>query len=509
MAKPPRADPNSTSDDEPSDDGAPSFAWEFVSDDHRGNSPVATPRPSSPVPIADPRAAGSRAGSDSGQARQDGQQQESGKRPQPSNSKRPGNRSAATRGTIGSARANYIRDQLDRALDLWWAAGEIPPLALLRDGLLMLEAGGAASESQRTLLLRAALAYDRGIQTALHHQVDVERVAMVLAEATVEWELPIAPERLLPILAGDEQLHRLVVAELERGRVLLTGAPRRRAEAALELLPRPFSRVRTPAPPPPTRVMPVTRWRPFRQLILILLLLTFLGFLFWRQRQSTPADMVPMPAAAYLLAAANEDQAVAGQVYLDAFFMDRFEVTNQDYRRCVERGACAWPVRTASATHNDYFTDPAFDEYPVVNVTQPMAASYCLWQNKRLPTAGEWQAAASVAPTTGQPFRFPWGETFEAQRTNSASTGFGDTVEVGSFRPGGESPSGAADMAGNVAEWTSTLTPEGAGAEVRAVVKGGSYASSAEAVAAAAEMQVVVGSAMPQLGFRCARTISR
>jgi formylglycine-generating enzyme required for sulfatase activity len=134
-----------------------------------------------------------------------------------------------------------------------------------------------------------------------------------------------------------------------------------------------------------------------------------------------------------------------------------------------------------------------------------MAASYCSWVDKRLPSVGEWQAAASVSPITGQPFRYPWGERFEAQRTNSASTGLGDTVMVGSFRPGGDSPSGAADMAGNVAEWSATLVP-GPDEKVQAIVKGGSFASQDVALSVGAEVQIDVSSALPELGFRCART---
>jgi formylglycine-generating enzyme required for sulfatase activity len=193
---------------------------------------------------------------------------------------------------------------------------------------------------------------------------------------------------------------------------------------------------------------------------------------------------------------------------LEGFFIDRFEVTNRDYRTCIERGACVWPVQTSSATRVDYFTDPAFDRYPVVNVTQAMAASYCTWQGKRLPSTAEWQAGASVAPTTGQQFRFPWGERFDPQRANSDSTGSGDTMVVGSFRPGGDSPSGASDMAGNVAEWTATLVPGLDPLNVYAVVKGGSFASAADALASGAEMHVEVGSATPEVGFRCARTRS-
>ena len=92
---------------------------------------------------------------------------------------------------------------------------------------------------------------------------------------------------------------------------------------------------------------------------------------------------------------------------------------------------------------------------------------------------------------------------------------------MGSFRPAGDSPTGAADMAGNVAEWTATLVPETqAGqaqapeieataieaAKLEAVVKGGAYASPAHELIVGAESHVEVGAARPELGFRCARS---
>jgi formylglycine-generating enzyme required for sulfatase activity len=192
-------------------------------------------------------------------------------------------------------------------------------------------------------------------------------------------------------------------------------------------------------------------------------------------------------------------------VSLGAFLIDRFEVTNWQYRRCVERGQCAWPLQVHSATRRDYFTNPAFDSFPVVNVSQTMAATYCAAQGKRLPSAVEWQAAASVSPITGQAFLYPWGATFDAQRTNSAEGGRGDSVVVGSFQPGGDAPSGAADMAGNVAEWTVTLVPIAEGGEM-AVVKGGSFAQHASQLVVGAVRQLAPDEASPQIGFRCART---
>ena len=425
-----------------------------------------------------------------------------------------------TSGEYGSARANYVRDQLNRALDRWWAFGELPPLALLRDGLLLLEAGGSATESQRTLLLRAALAYGKGVQTALRHQSDPERVALVLVEALLDWSPPLSLRNINPILKGNKDVREALVVELERSLVLLTVETKRRAQVVYdELMQAPIPGRDVQQPLTATLITKTQRW--LRQLILILLLLAITGFVFWQQRQSTPDDMVEIPMGNYLLLSAEGSLVGSTSMRLDAFFIDRFEVTNRAYRTCVEDGPCPWPVSSNSATHANYFSDPAFNEYPVINVTQPMAALYCSWQEKRLPSAGEWQVAASAAPATNQVFRFPWGQTFDPQRTNSESTHFGDTIAVGSFRPAGDSPTGAADMAGNVAEWTATLVPETqAGqaqapeieatdieaAKLEAVVKGGAYASPAHELIVGAESHVEVGAARPELGFRCARS---
>jgi formylglycine-generating enzyme required for sulfatase activity len=356
--------------------------------------------------------------------------------------------------------------------------------------------------------------------------VDVERVALVLSEALVEWQPPILPEELDAILGPRVDVRAALVTELQQSRLLLTGEPHRRAQMALAVfagaesshLGRESHRVSAfEATPYPAR-----RW--LRKVLLVLLLIALLGFVFWQQRQVLPIGMVAVPDGSYFLPRAGETLAEVESVYIGAFAIDQFEVTNRSYRICVERGACSWPVDPGSTTRVNYFTDPAFNEFPVVNVTQPMAARYCAWQDKRLPTAAEWQVAASLAPATNQLFRFPWGQSFDPQRTNSSTTEFGDTIVVGSFRPAGDSPVGAADMSGNVAEWTATVAPmsqssfvaetppavetpqmEGSeGAKSEAVVKGGSFASGVELLTAGSEMYVEIETAMPELGFRCA-----
>ena len=503
MSQPKRGRKTPDPEHEPFDEGGTSFAWEFVNDERVGQPSSAIPhaglpgKPKAPSHSGDP---GSRPAP-----------QATAGAPPPSSPRavapvRPA-AAAQKRSPVGAAKENYVQEQLDRALDRWWALGELPPLPLLRDALLMMEAGGSASESQRTLILRAALAYGRGVVTALRLQVDAERVALVLAEALVEWEVPIEAERIVVIVGGNAPLLTYLQGELERRRVLLTGESRRRAQRALELLSSEGDSAGTMLPttnlPMPLVPTAPVRRRRMRQILLILLLLALVSFVFWQQRQQTPTGMIAMPAAAYALLGAAEDS-VPQSAQLDAFFIDRFEVTNRDYRSCVEQGACQWPLDRNGATRVDYFTNPAFDGYPVVNISQPMAATFCAWQGKRLPTAGEWQAAASVSLTTGQAFRFPWGATFEAQRTNSAAGFYDDTMPVGTFRPAGDSPSGTVDMAGNVAEWTATFAT---GSDVaRVIVKGGSFASPEGELAVGAERTVEVSVGLPDIGFRCARS---
>ncbi len=391
---------------------------------------------------------------------------------------------------------------LDQALDAWWAAGALPSIELLRDGLRLLAAGEPLEESHRTLLLRAALAHGRGVQTALRHQLDMERAAIVLAESVVEWDVPPDLDQLDKFLDGNEPLTQMLLLEMERSRILLTGEARRRAQDALDY----FAAQKDDGIPPDFTPVPIvtapSARQPLRRLLLVLLLLAFVAFVLWQRRHDAPPGMLAMPEATYALL---DDDGGAVGVKLDAFWIDQFEVTNREYRACVEAGACVWPVSPHSATRRDYFTNPAFASHPVVHVTYEMAETYCLWQGKRLPTHEEWQAAASVSPINGQAFLYPWGQTFDAQRANSLVSGYGDTVAVGSFRPGGDSSSGAADMAGNVAEWTSAAS-SGTEDDGFAIVKGGSFADGADGLTVTSRVRVRQDQAAAYIGMRCARS---
>jgi serine/threonine-protein kinase len=153
-------------------------------------------------------------------------------------------------------------------------------------------------------------------------------------------------------------------------------------------------------------------------------------------------------------------------VYLDSYWIDKYEVTNRQYALCVEAGACRPPYLSSSETRPKYFGNPLYEEYPVIWVSWFMASEYCAWAGRRLPTEAEWEKASRG--TDGA--KYPWGDDpVSGDRANFCDIncgrtiangkyddGFGDTAPVGSY-PAGISPYGALDMSGNVWEWTSTL----------------------------------------------------
>ncbi len=173
--------------------------------------------------------------------------------------------------------------------------------------------------------------------------------------------------------------------------------------------------------------------------------------------KTSPTDgvtMVYVPAGEFLMGSSGTDKDASGDekpqhtVYLDAFWLDKYEVTNAQYKKCVDAGKCSAPSSSNSSTRNSYYGNSQFDNYPVIYVSWENANKYCTWAEKRLPTEAEWEKAARG--TDGRDY--PWGNSFDTSRLNSAEGGKVDTMAVGSY-PSGASPYGALDMAGNVWEW--------------------------------------------------------
>lgn len=141
-------------------------------------------------------------------------------------------------------------------------------------------------------------------------------------------------------------------------------------------------------------------------------------------------------------------------VYLDAYAIDQYEVTNQEYLECQLAGVCTPPRSYTSFLRSSYFNTEEYALYPVIYVSWQNAQDFCAWEGKRLPTEAEWEKAARGSIDHRA---WPWGhETFTCDRMqyprDNVCSHVYDTVRVGEF-PNGMSPYGAYDMAGNVAEW--------------------------------------------------------
>lgn len=168
-----------------------------------------------------------------------------------------------------------------------------------------------------------------------------------------------------------------------------------------------------------------------------------------RPRGNDQAKMVHVPAGEFPMGSNNggDNEKPVHQVYLDAFWIDVYEVTNALYKKCVDEGKCQRPSSLFSAKRSSYFGNSEFDNYPVTFVGWDDAKTYCEWAGKRLPTEAEWEKAARG--TDGR--IYPWGNQWDGKKANVEQR-VGDTTLVGSY-PAGASPYGALDMTGNVWEW--------------------------------------------------------
>jgi formylglycine-generating enzyme required for sulfatase activity len=231
---------------------------------------------------------------------------------------------------------------------------------------------------------------------------------------------------------------------------------------------------------------------------------------------------------------AEPDEMPLRRVHLDAYWIDRTEVTNAMFAQCVRAGACQ-PPPTAFGPFSPhaYYGAAEFDDYPVVNVSRLQAQEYCTWAGRRLPTEAEWEKAARGTDARRYPWEwigvadpeklnfcdqgcaFPWSVT-------DVDDGFPETAPVGSY-PAGASPYHVLDMAGNVWEWTADWysasyfkdsplrNPPGPESGTWRVVRGGSWLDGVHVRAlvharSANRFYQSPETARSDLGFRCALT---
>ena len=218
------------------------------------------------------------------------------------------------------------------------------------------------------------------------------------------------------------------------------------------------------------------------------------------------APMVIVPAGESIIGLSDGDPGSEKNplriIYLEPFSIDKYEVTNALYRRCVADGGCTVPSLISDyppAFHEegkDWYKDISRDDYPVVGLIWKQAGEYCRWAGKRLPTAAEWEKAARG--TDGR--TYPWGNAWEGSSANwddkGKIDGFRKLAPVGSF-PQGASPFGAEDMSGNVREWVDDL-----------VLKGGSWYSDPENLRPGDPGHGYIVERDDDMGFRCAKDAS-
>ena len=170
----------------------------------------------------------------------------------------------------------------------------------------------------------------------------------------------------------------------------------------------------------------------------------------------TPGEMVLIPAGEYIVGTNEKDPeggannaAPEHKVKLQAFWIDKYEVTGREYLDFSINTSYVAEGQNEGKTWRTFFSTGK-PKVPVVYLTWKDADAYCKAQGERLPTEEEWEAAARGL----QGFRFPWGNEWLDNKTNTAEAGFRVPVDVGKFDD--VSPFGVHDMFGNVQEWTSS-----------------------------------------------------
>jgi formylglycine-generating enzyme required for sulfatase activity len=156
-------------------------------------------------------------------------------------------------------------------------------------------------------------------------------------------------------------------------------------------------------------------------------------------------DMVLIPSGEFIMGTDDrfKDEKPAHVVYINAFYIDRFEVSNEDYKKFVDSTGHHPPEdwRDKNYPHGK-------EKHPVIFIDWFDAGSYCKWLGKRLPREAEWEKAARGIDG----YIYPWGNKWDTNRSNNPLKGNIGSISIGLFEEG-KSPYGLYDMSGNVWEW--------------------------------------------------------
>jgi len=209
-----------------------------------------------------------------------------------------------------------------------------------------------------------------------------------------------------------------------------------------------------------------------------------------------PQGMVLVPAGEFIFGADERapDEGPKRKIFLDAFYIDKFEVTNLQYQQ-------VYPEHKFARGQ---------EELPVTGVSWEKATQYASRVGKRLPTEAEWEKAARGVDGR----EFPWGGTFNKEYANTAERNTKGPMKVGKLL-GGASPYGCMDMCGNVYEWVSDWYEAYPGnknvtkdyGQVFRVLRGGSFRTEAFEARCARRHFDRISTGEPDYGFRCAKDV--
>lgn len=177
----------------------------------------------------------------------------------------------------------------------------------------------------------------------------------------------------------------------------------------------------------------------------------------------------------------DEDDEGIEKIDLKAFYIDQYEVTNEQYR---------------NFKHEHKFP-PDKADHPVTGVSWHDANTYCKSLGKRLPAEEEWEKAARG--TDGR--AYPWGKDFKSDKVNGKEANIGTTTPVGKYEAG-KSVYGVYDMSGNVREWTDSWHDDN---KIYRVVRGGGYIDDEDSVFTFTTRKSIPEDVKDYVGFRCAK----
>lgn len=244
-------------------------------------------------------------------------------------------------------------------------------------------------------------------------------------------------------------------------------------------------------------------------------------------------NMVTVPAGEFIRGSDRfENTKPVQRIYLDAYMIGKYTVTNQEFKRFIDDGGYfkdkLWTIEGWHWRNTELITEPFYwhdnqwngPNFPVVGISWYEAVAYANWMEEvtgkpyHLPTEAEWEKAARG--TDGR--EYPWGNDFDKNLCNSDLSALRRTSPVGIF-PGGKSPAGCFDMAGNVFEWcidrynseyykkSSLKNPTGSVRGTTRTIRGGSWITGMWTCASTYRHYHRPESRLTTQGFRVAMTL--